>query len=233
MDVLTDDHEREQVVRNWWHENWLSLTVGVVIAIGGMVGYRYYQDHKTTQAQEYAYQMSAIQTKLNLEPTKALEQASSFIKEHEDIYGSLLSLDVAAVQTNEGKYDEALKSVDFAIENGGKLVAPNATLVKAHILTQSQKYDEAVVLLEGLTQDAYAVEKQELLGDIYLLQGKKDLASKAYQEAISICEQKNIAITSVLQIKADSLIADGQTPAFERAIKLEEKIAAQATKIKK
>ena len=73
MDVLTDDHEREQVVRNWWHENWLSLTVGVVIAIGGMVGYRYYQDHKTTQAQEYAYQMSAIQTKLTLEPTKALE----------------------------------------------------------------------------------------------------------------------------------------------------------------
>ena len=89
------------------------------------------------------------------------------------------------------------------------------------------------MLLEGLTQDAYAVEKQELLGDIYLLQGKKDLASKAYQEAISICEQKNIAITSVLQIKADSLIAEGQTPAFERAIKLEEKIAAQATKIKK
>ena len=113
------------------------------------------------------------------------------------------------------------------------LVAPNATLVKAHILTQSQKYDEAVVLLEGLTQDAYAVEKQELLGDIYLLQGKKDLASKAYQEAISICEQKNIAITSVLQIKADSLIAEGQTPAFERALKLEEKIAASATKIKK
>ena len=26
MDVLTDDHEREEVVRKWWHENWLSLT---------------------------------------------------------------------------------------------------------------------------------------------------------------------------------------------------------------
>ena len=115
-----------------------------------------------------------------------------------------------------GKYDEALKSVDFAIENGGKLVAPNATLVKAHILTQSQKYDEAVVLLEGLTQDAYAVEKQELLGDIYLLQGKKDLASKAYQEAISICEQKNIAITSVLQIKADRRCPSCRVPEERR-----------------
>ena len=56
MDVLTDDHEREQVVRKWWSENWLSLTVGVAIALSAMVGYKYYNSYQTEKAQTYAYE---------------------------------------------------------------------------------------------------------------------------------------------------------------------------------
>src|SRR5574344_1824025 len=107
MDVLTDDHEREQVVRKWWHDNWLSLAVGIVIAVGGMVGYRYYQDYKVSNAEEYAYKLSSIQTKLVLQPTEGKEEAKAFIAEHKDIYGSLLSLDVAQLLCAEGKYEEA------------------------------------------------------------------------------------------------------------------------------
>ena len=28
MDVLTDDHEREQVVRKWWSEYWKPIALG-------------------------------------------------------------------------------------------------------------------------------------------------------------------------------------------------------------
>ena len=93
MDVLTDDHEREEVVRKWWHENWLSLTVGVVIAIGAMVGYRQYQSYQNDTSAKYAYEMSTLQTKLVLNPANTTADAQKFIKEHEDIYGSLLALD--------------------------------------------------------------------------------------------------------------------------------------------
>ena len=233
MDVLTDDHEREQVVRKWWHDNWLSLTVGIVIAIGAMVGYRYYQDYKTTQAQEYAYKMSTLQSKLVIDPTAGKTQSIEFINEHKDLYGSLLSLDLAAILCNEGKFEEALTYVNFAKDNGGKLVAPNAVLVKAHILAQAKKYEEAVSELNALKQDAYAVEKYELLGDIYALSNQLDKAHDAYNDAIKECEKQNIAITSILQIKADSLIKQGDTPAFVRAQKLDEQIAKSASKIKK
>lgn len=233
MDVLTDDHEREQVVRKWWHDNWLSLAVGIVIAVGGMVGYRYYQDYKVSNAEEYAYKLSSIQTKLVLQPTEGKEEAKAFIAEHKDIYGSLLSLDVAQLLCAEGKYEEALDSASFAAENGGKLVAPNAVLVKAHILTQNKKYDEAVKALDDLSQSAYAIEKNELLGDIYLQQGNKDAAHDAYAKALAECEAQKISINPILQMKADSLIKEGDTAAFERAQKLEEQIAASATSIKK
>ncbi len=71
MDVLTDDHEREQVVRKWWSENWLSLTVGVAIALSAMVGYKYYNSYQTEKAQTYAYELTALKTKLALKPTEA------------------------------------------------------------------------------------------------------------------------------------------------------------------
>ena len=43
MDVLTDDHEREEVVKKWWHEDWKPIALGVVIALGGLIGFRQYQ----------------------------------------------------------------------------------------------------------------------------------------------------------------------------------------------
>ena len=108
MDVLTDDHEREQVVRKWWHENWLSLTVGIVIAIALMIGYKQYQVYKNDKAAANAYEMSQIQTALVLKPTESIEKAQAFIKEHEDIYGSLLSLDLASTYIAQKDYDNTL-----------------------------------------------------------------------------------------------------------------------------
>ncbi|MGN0916233.1 MAG: YfgM family protein [Succinivibrio sp.] len=233
MDVLTDDHEREQVVRKWWHDNWLSLTVGVVIAVGGMAGYRYYQSAQNEKACANAYELSTIQTKLNLTPESAKGDALKFIDEHKDIYGSLLSLDLAALNAREGKYDDAIGNATFAIENGGDIVSPNATLVKARILTQQGKTDEAVSSLEAIKGDAYQVEKNELLGDIYLSKGDKAKAHDAYKAALDICEKQKISINPVLQVKFDSLIAKGDTPAFERAAKLQQEIARSASEIKK
>ncbi|MGN1280500.1 MAG: YfgM family protein [Succinivibrio sp.] len=233
MDVLTDDHEREEVVRKWWHDNWLSLTVGIVIAIGGLVGYRQYQSYVNETSAENAYKMSALQTQLVINPTEGVQKASEFISEHEDIYGSLLSLDLAAVQAKEGKLDEAYKSAMFAVKNGGKLVSPNAAVVAASVLTEQKKFDEAVALLDTVKTDAYAIEKQELLGDIYVAQGKTDSAHDAYLKAIELSESKKQSINPLLQMKFDSLIKDGEEPAFKRAAALEKEIQASASDIRK
>lgn len=233
MDVLTDDHEREQVVRKWWHDNWLSLTVGIVIAIGGLVGYRQYQSYVNETSAENAYKMSALQTKLVINPTEGVKEAQGFISEHEDIYGSLLSLDLAAVHLKAGKFDEAYNSAMFAVKHGGKLVSPNATVVAASILTEQKKYDEAIGLLDSVKTDAYAIEKQELLGDIYVAQGKNDSAHDAYLKAIELSESKKKAVNPLLQMKFDSLIKEGEEPAFKRAAELEKEIQASASDVRK
>ena len=226
MDVLTDDHEREQVVRKWWSENWKSLALGIVIALGGMIGYRQYQNYQHDAAAKKAYELSTIQTKLSLKQENAVALAESFIKEHEDLYGSLLSLDLAAMNSAAGEYDKALDNAVFAAKNGGELVAPNAKFVQAHVLAQMKKFDEAVSLLESVETKAYAVEKYETLGDVYYSKGDMDKAHDAYLKALEVCEQKKIAINPLLQMKAD-------TPAYKRAQVLAEEISKSAAEIKK
>ena len=211
MDVLTDDHEREEVVRKWWHENWLSLTVGVVIAIGAMVGYRQYQSYQNDTSAKYAYEMSTLQTKLVLNPANTTADAQKFIKEHEDIYGSLLALDLSSIEAKQGNYDKALENALFAKKNGGDLVSPNATLVAAQILTEQKKFDEAVKELDSVKSEAYEIEKQELLGDIYFARKDLDKAHDAYKKALDVSESKKISISPLLQMKFDNLIKDGET----------------------
>ena len=91
MDVLTDDHEREQVVRKWWSEYWKSIALGVVIALGGLLGYRQYQSYQLEEAQTQAYALYQLQAKLAMNSSTAVADAEGFIKEHADIYGALFS----------------------------------------------------------------------------------------------------------------------------------------------
>ncbi len=233
MDVLTDDHEREQVVRKWWSENWKSITLGLVIAIGGMVGYRQYLNYQTKTATEYAYELNRLQTTLASSKNPEASEITAFLKAHEDLYGSLLSLNLASMNATLGNYDKALVNVEFASKNGGDLVAPNAMLAKAHILTQMKKYEEATKTVSAVDPKAYAVEKNELLGDIYYAQGLNDKAYDSYKLALSACEQNKIAISPILQMKADSLIKSGDTPAYKRSQALADEIAKSASEIKK
>ena len=65
MDVLTDDHEREEVVKKWWHEYWKPIALGVVIALGGLVGFRQYQAYELNKSQEQALAVYQLQEQLN------------------------------------------------------------------------------------------------------------------------------------------------------------------------
>lgn len=232
MDVLTDDHEREQVVRKWWSENWKPIAIGVVIALGGLLGYRQWQSYELEKAQTQAYELSQMQTKLALNQSNSKEEAKAFIKSHEDIYGALLALDLATVEIISGDYDAAYENVDFAAAHGGDLVAPNASLAKARLLGQLKKYDEAQKVLAAISSKAYEIEKSEVSGDLYMANGNKVKAHDAYKKAIDLCVERKVAINPLLQMKFDNVIAQGDTPAYKTAEKLNNQIAQEGVTLR-
>lgn len=232
MDVLTDDHEREQVVRKWWSENWKSLALGVTIAVSAMVGVQQYRAYTLNASQQKAYQVYAIRSAL-VKPNASFADAEKFIEENRDIYGSLVALELAAVQVQKGEFDKALVNTVFASENGSELIRPSAALASAKILLEQKKYDEALKAAESVSVKAYLAEKNETIGDIYFAQGMTDKAHDAYLKAIEECKDKKIAINPALQIKFDNLIKEGEAPAFREAALLDKEIKISSTKVMK
>ena len=205
MDVLTDDHEREQVVRKWWHENRKPIALGIVIALAGLIGFRQYQAYTLEKAQQQAYALYQMQYKLSVSPQNIEKDAAAYLKEHEDIYGALLALDLAAYESSKDQFEQALEHAEFAVKNGGKLVTPAASLSKARIQAQLKQYDDAVKTLDGINSDAYAVEKAEIKGDVLLAKGDREGARNAYREAVKLCEDKKIQINPLLTMKGNKI----------------------------
>lgn len=217
MDVLTDDHEREQVVRKWWHENWKPILLGVAIALGGLIGWRQYQQYKLHDAQDQAYELYQLETKLAMKSEGAEAQAKTFIEGHQDIYGALLSLELAAASGEAGDFAKAEEHARFATQYGGELVAPAAALATARLQAQQQRYDDALATLGTISSGAYAIEKAETTGDIALAKGDRSAAHDAYKQALDLSVERGVEISMLLHTKFDSVTKEGDRPGFEIA----------------
>lgn len=224
MDVLTDDHEREEAVRKWWREYWKPIALGVVIALAGLIGVRQYQSYMQGVHQEKAYQVYTLRLDLNAHGMSALPKAQSFLSENQDIFGALLALDMASVQMGAEDWAGAKQSVDFARQHGGELIAPTAALTEARLNAQLGDTQAAVSILNGLSDEAYAVETAETLGDVYVAAGDKAKAREAYLKAVNEAIARKLPVSPLLQMKADSVSAAGDKGVYQM---VSNEIAAQ------
>lgn len=217
MDVLTDDHEREQVVRKWWHENWKPIALGIVIALGGLIGFRQYQAYTLEKAQQQSYELYQVQYRLASSPETGAAEARKFLDEHQDIYGAMLALDLASYESSKKEFEQAAEHAKFAVKNGGKLIAPAGSLNLARIQAQLKQYDDAIKTLDGISSEAYAIEKDEIRGDVLLAKGDTNGAHDAYQNAVKLSQDKKVQISPLLAMKLDDVARAGDIPAFVTA----------------
>ena len=215
MDVLTDEHEREEVVRKWWHEHWKPIALGVVIALAGLVGVRQYQAYQLEENQKTALAVYQLQSQLEKKGAAVYTETEQFINEHHDIYGSILALDMAISYLNGQQYAQAAQKIEFAMKNGGDLIAPQASLVMARLQGQQGNYNEAMRTLAQINSTAYKAEIAEVRGDLLMAQDDREGAHQAYQDAISARQEASLQISPILQMKFDNVIKSGDTPAYK------------------
>ena len=67
-DFVTDDEQVERI-KNWWSDNGSSVIAGLVIGIGGLMGWRYWVDYQTNVAAEasshFANMVSSVESNKN------------------------------------------------------------------------------------------------------------------------------------------------------------------------
>jgi predicted negative regulator of RcsB-dependent stress response len=204
VEIYQTEEQQEEAIKNYLKDNGNTIIAGLVLGLGGFVGFNYYQDNKLGQELALADSYQILVESSADDSNAFIEQGQAFVADNnKSSYASLTALALAKESAKYEDWSQVEKELLTAIEN-----APNegikaiATLRLARVQVQQEAYTEALTTLEQPIATSFVDQVEEIKGDAYLLQGKKDQARAAYQKAIAA---NGLDANPSLQMKLDDL----------------------------
>lgn len=211
MVEVYDAHEQGEIVKKWLSENGSAIVMGLVIAFGGLFGFKQWQGWQENSRQAAAVEFEVMTDLLS---TGQLDAAVANFQNLQDEYAkspytSMAALQFARARIAANQPDLAVGLYEFVMENGyPKAMKVVARERLARVLLDQGQPDAAMALIDGAT-DITGFESRfaEVRGDIHLDQGRVEDAVSAYQEALELLEP-GAGDRGFLVMKLQSLGAD-------------------------
>lgn len=180
--------EEEQVERlkAWFKENGLSIALGIIIGVGGIVGYNYWVRAQEATAVEASDHFARMMEALSAGNSQVvLEQADTLLSDYGSTdYAMMAQLALAKSYVASGEYEKAESALQQVV--GSAAQQPLAYVARtrlAAVQIQTGQYENALTSLSIDFPQEFAAIVNELRGDIYALQGKSAEAIEAYRKA--------------------------------------------------
>lgn len=201
LDEILDEHEQGERVRAWLRDNGAALIGGVVLGLGAIFGWKWWQQqqHADRVAAGAAY-LSAIEQVETVDPAEAAPVVAGLDAAP---YEALGALHLAQAQVREGDVEAAIATLRGAPVEDPSL-ARIVQLRLARLLVDAGQADEALSLLADADQPATL----ELRGDAAAALGQDEAAREAYGQALAALD----AGAPQRQLVEIKLVAVGGTP---------------------
>ena len=202
MTDFKTDEEKAEELKAWWKENGTSVIAGVGLAVAALFGWEYWKEHKITTAES----ASALYTESR--NAEKPEDTARMLQQLRDEYGStpygaMAGLQTAKNHAEAGEYQKAADALQWVIDNSNEAEYQDvARLRLARVLVAMGQADKALELTKQDYPEAYESLLEEIKGDIFAAQDKKDDARKAYERAILT---NSGGSTEFIQMKLDDL----------------------------
>jgi predicted negative regulator of RcsB-dependent stress response len=204
------DNESEELLRRWWKDNWLWLVGGIVLGLGGLAGWQYWQ--KSRSARLEADAASYLAELQSLDANKRGE-AEATQKQLRDLHpGSAyadqgdLALARAAVERND--YEEAAKRLRTVADNSRDPQLRQVAKARlARVLLDQGKPDEALALLDIANAGAFAAYYHDIRGDALSAKGDAAGARREYDAALAGNATESGLDKAYVELKRDALAA--------------------------
>lgn len=185
IDDLLNEHEQSERVRSWIRSNAIGIVGGVVLGLGAIFGWQWWQGQRT-QAQmgvnaRYAQVVEAYEAG-TVPPDKGREVIASLGKGNPTL-GTLAALQLAKAQAESGKRDDAIAT----LRNLRDLDADMRPIVRqrlARLLIDAGKAKEALPLLD----DDKNPSMLDVRGDARFALGERAQAQKDYLKALALVD---------------------------------------------
>lgn len=209
---MEDLSEKEQIdaMRTWWSENGSHVIGGVIVGVALIVGWNYWRSslENTRVAASTLYEevMSSAGNG-NLDAANAA--ASTLFAEYASTpYAGQARLALARLYMDTGRDADAADALRPLLEEDpDSELALVGRLRLAKILLYQDKAQEAVDLLEGPHEHAFAARYSETLGDAYVALEAYDKAQAAYIAALNDDPVARTVDFNIIQLKLNDLPA--------------------------
>jgi predicted negative regulator of RcsB-dependent stress response len=202
-DYLTD-RDQEEALRNWWRENWKWLLAGVVLGLGLLAGWQFWQQYRRQQAEHAAVVYADFQKALaGNDVDQAGRLLNSLSGEHaSSAYTQQGRLLLAKRETDAGKYDEAIKHLREVVDKSkDEELGQIARVRLARLLIQTGKHDEALQMLDVEKAGNFAPQVREIRGDALVAKGDAQGARAEYAAALASGSDKGQIDRATVELK--------------------------------
>jgi len=204
VDIYQTEEQQVEAIKGYWQENGNMIIAGIVLGFVGFIGFNYYKDNKLADEMAVSNRYLTLIENSASDKQAFSENAAKFLSENSTTsYASLTALALAKEAASTQNWAEAQSQLMAAIAS-----APTdgikgiASLRLARVQIQLTQYEQAFATLAKPLPESFIGAVEEIKGDTYLLQGKKELARNSYQVAIAA---GGLAGSPSLQMKLDDL----------------------------
>lgn len=184
---LEEQEQLDQLKAFWkrWGNLITWLLTAVLAAFAAWQGWNWHQRNQAAQASAMYEEFDRALTAQDLDKSAAAaaDLRSQFAGTG---FAAQASLQVAKLQQEKGKADDAKQSLAWVADKGSEESYRDlARLRLAGLQLDAKAYDEATKTLDAIKSADFAALVADRRGDALLLQGKGDAAKAEYQKALA------------------------------------------------
>lgn len=205
MQEFETEEQQVEAVKKWLKDNSVSLLLGLFIGLGGIFGWREYQQNQV----EHNMQASDLYLSVTeqIGQGKTLEEAEEhkldkLYTEYKDTpYASLVSLALAKYEYDKNNPEKAIEKLRWVVDNANDELKYIAALRLAKVLLEQKQFEQLEKLLAMNAPESFSSAYDEIRGDYHYAQGNKSKAKEFYDKAM---KQKDRAGDRFLKFKQDA-----------------------------
>ncbi|MES9874459.1 MAG: tetratricopeptide repeat protein [Candidatus Sedimenticola sp. 6PFRAG7] len=206
MDIHLSEEEQVEALKKWWKENGISVAAGVVIGLGGVFGWQYWNKHQDDLAEQASYQFEILNASVAAGlGDSAVKQAEGLIANFQDSnYAVFAALEAAKLKLEQGDSTGARGQLQWAMDNTSDPSLKQISRLRlARVMLSEGDADAAAGVIAQASKDEFQGEIAELSGDIALAKGDMNGAREAYQQALD----NQVGSSALVRIKLNDLSA--------------------------
>ena len=185
MAYSIEEEQEINQLKDWWKENGKTIIVAFILGVGGMFGWRYWQEHQAEQIAQASAQYDALIYSVQQDEQAKKANIEQFVQANsKTAYAVFALLDEAKKATEKQDFAAAEVNLNQALtQSQDEVLTSIVALRLSAVQFQLGQLDNALTTLNQVKGESFNTRKALLTGDIQVAKGDKIAAKNSFDQA--------------------------------------------------